>query len=102
MISPSCDFRQFLDVVQNKAVTDIIALADHEATEAWRQSHREKKAGERKEHLSAEYHEKLVCLIDFMRYRVKTKSLPAEELELIDSICQRVDDRDSTQMKQLH
>jgi hypothetical protein len=102
MISPTCDFKQFLDVIQNKPVTDIIALADHEATEAWRQSHREKKAGGREGLLSAEYHKKLVCLIDFMRYRVKTKSLPAEDLERIDSICQRVDDRESPEMKQLH
>ena len=102
MISPTCDFKQFLDLIQNKPVTDIIALADHEATEAWRQSHRENKAGGGEGHLSAEYHEKLVCLIDFMRYRVKTKSLPAEDLERLDSICQRVDDRESAQTKPLH
>jgi hypothetical protein len=75
MISPMCDFNDFLESVRDRDYLDVIYLADKEATEAERLKYRSRTRRLEPPEACAGYADVLKGFIRFMRYGVKSPSM---------------------------
>jgi hypothetical protein len=82
MISPSFDFREFVEAVKDRGYSEVLALADKEALEAWRQTIFRKEMTDDARDLIKQYESTLKELVFFMRSAVfpKTEKDPHHQL----------------------
>lgn len=86
MISPTFSFQRFAEAVQGKDESEVIRLAEKEATVAWRLTYRRDGIIDDDTLKSKAYQDKLIGLIDYMRHNVAPKSWDETEYQLISSI----------------
>jgi len=101
MISPSFNFEQFVESVQDKDFHDIIDLAENEATVAWRTVYRKHGSIDQGTTKSRDYQNKLLGLIDYIRHSVKPTSFCEQDLQLFDRVWQNIEKKRSTRMNQM-
>jgi len=87
MISPNCDIREFISVLENKDYFEMIYLLDKEATEAERQLFNPKSKMSEKLVCGPEYVINLKNLIFYLRYGARPRGLLEEHICLLDSVC---------------
>ncbi len=87
MISPSCDFKTFVEEVKHKDYPDIIYLAEQEAVEAWRLAQRRIRKGSLNHQESMRYSDTLKELIFFLRNGKKPRESRREDVELFQVVC---------------
>ena len=87
MISPNCDIREFISVLENKDYFEMIYLLDKEATEAERQLFNPKSKLCERQICGPEYVSNLKNLIFYLRYGARPRRLQEEYIRLLDSVC---------------
>jgi hypothetical protein len=87
MISPSCDFKTFVEGIKDKDFGDIIYLAEQEAVDAWRLGQRLIRTGSLDHQESMRYSETLKELIFFLRNGIKPRESKREDIELFEVVC---------------
>lgn len=92
MISSKYSFKQFVESVISEDCNDIICLAEKEALETWRNDHH-KKRSESSDEGGTLYQAKLIGLINFIRYGIKSRSLNEDDFQLCKTIQLRADQR---------
>ena len=90
MISPAYDFEQFLGAVSEKAVAELITLADNEAVAAWRRAYQKTRRTGEPAVSSEGYQEKLLALIDYLRFEVEPEGLSPQERKLLKALSQNL------------
>ena len=91
MISPSFNFEQFVESVQDKEFHDIISLAEKEATVAWRAAYQKNGSIDPGMMKSRDYQDKLLGLIDYIRHSVKPETFSDQDIQLFDRISQGIE-----------
>ena len=87
MISPSCDFKTFVDEMRHRAYLDIIYLAEQESLEAWRMAQRRIRTGSADQQESLRYAETLKELIFFLRNGICPRESRKEDRALFEVVC---------------
>ncbi len=93
MISPTYNFEYFADKVKDLELFEIISLAEQEATRAWRQTYHHGAVQDGTAMQSMEYQSKLLGLIDFLRHRVKPRTVDQQDLELFHLLSEKVQEK---------
>ncbi len=86
MIAPAYDFEQFLAAVSEKPALDIVALADQEAVAAWRWAYQKTRRTGQPAVSSQSYQEKLLALIDYVRFGIKSGTFSPRERQFLKSL----------------
>ena len=86
MISPSLNFDEFVNSVMNKELLSVIYLAEQEAVEAWRLTHKKNGSASQFTEKSYQYQSKLLNLIDYMRYKIRLRDCDKKDLMLFHKI----------------
>jgi hypothetical protein len=73
MISKTCNINEFIEAVKGKPFSEIIMLANQEATQADRMFFRHRQRDKSKSLFGKEYSEELKYLITYLKYSVKPK-----------------------------
>ena len=89
MISANCDIREFISELENKDFFEMIYLLDKEATEAERQLYNPKCEMSERQICGAEYVSDLKNLIFYLRYGARPRGLKQEDLNLLQSVCEK-------------
>jgi hypothetical protein len=86
MISKSRDIREFFEAVKDRVYSDIIYLAEQEATEAERFFYLTRSSQERTSLESKKYADLLKDFISYMRYTIKPTDIREENIRLFRSL----------------
>ncbi len=86
MISPSCDFKIFVEEVKHREYPDIICLAEQESVAAWRMAQKRIRTGSLDHQESMRYSETLKELIFFLRNGIKPRESSKEDLDLFQVV----------------
>jgi hypothetical protein len=86
MISPSCNFKIFVEEVKHRGYPDIICLAEQESVAAWRMAQKRIRKGSLDHQESMRYSETLKELIFFLRNGIKPRESSKEDLELFEVV----------------
>ena len=89
MISANCDIREFISELENKDYFEMIYLLDKEATEAERQLYNPKSEMSERQICGPEYANNLKNLIFYLRYGARLRGLKQEDLNLLQSVCEK-------------
>ena len=83
MISTTYSFAHFVDAVKGKDHSDIIYLAEQEATEAWRQSVQKASGANSDIQVNLSYQTKLLGLVDYMRHGLQSRDFTPIDRQLL-------------------
>ncbi len=86
MISNAFDIHQFIEAVKGKNRNDAIDLAENEAVQTWQLTYQKGIAVTQKQKKGMSYQNKLLRLIDYIRYGVKYGDLSETDYQLFSSI----------------
>ncbi len=86
MISNTFDIHQFIEAVKGKNRTDTIDLAENEAVQTWQLTYQKGCPVSQEQEEGMTYHNKLLRLIDYIRYGVKYGDLSETDYHLFGSI----------------